>query len=276
MRPQGLLLSDYSLLDKAALPNAIATVSGQPPNDQTKADCPVYSEFPAGAKANSRGIVNASGCIYPVETVSLRRPAGRRTTQMARLHGGDGRRDRPARQLRAARTECGGHAPPGGYAAKLNPFVYFHSLLDLGDCTENDVPLSELEGDLKKIETTANFNYICPNLCNVGISGQCPPGAPTAPPRPTPSSPPGAEILASPAYKKDGLLIVSFGQVNQGAPVDPAVPPPPTRSRSVPWCFRASSRRAPPTPSPMTPTRCCTPSRTSSTSLHLPLPAAAG
>ena len=29
------------------------------------------------------------------------------------------------------------------------------------------------------------------------------------------------KILASPAYKKDGLLIVSFGQVNP-APIDPA------------------------------------------------------
>ncbi len=114
----------------------------------------------------------------------------------------------------------------GSYAAKLNPFVYFHSLLDLGDCSENDVPLSELDGDLKKVETTANFNYISPNLCNVGISGQCPPGAPE-----------GAaaadaflstwvpKILASPAYKKDGLLIVNFGQLNQAAPVDPAAPP---------------------------------------------------
>ena len=68
--------------------------------------------------------------------------------------------------------------PPGGYAARLNPFVYFHSLLDLGDCAENDVPLTELEGDLKKVETTPNFSYISPNLCNAGVGGQCPAGAP--------------------------------------------------------------------------------------------------
>jgi hypothetical protein len=114
----------------------------------------------------------------------------------------------------------------GGYSSKLNPFVYFHSLLDLGECATNDVPLTELEKDLRKVETTANFNYISPNLCNVGISGQCPAGAPD-----------GAasadaflaavvpKILASPAYKQDGLLIVDFGQVNTAAPVDPALPP---------------------------------------------------
>ena len=89
------------------------------------------------------------------------------------------------------------------------------------------MPLTELEKDLKKTETTANFNYISPNLCNAGISGQCPAGAPD-----------GAaaadaflatwvpKILASPAYKKDGLLIVNFGQVNTAAPVDPAAAAP--------------------------------------------------
>ena len=33
------------------------------------------------------------------------------------------------------------------------------------------------------------------------------------------------KILASPAYKKDGLLIVTFGQVNTAAPIDPAPVP---------------------------------------------------
>ena len=33
---------------------------------------------------------------------------------------------------------------PGGYAAKQNPFAYFHSLLDLGACGANDVPLDGL------------------------------------------------------------------------------------------------------------------------------------
>lgn len=227
LRPQGLLLSNYSLLEEAALPNSIATISGQPPNDQTRADCPVYSEFPAGAKPNSRGVVSASGCIYPVETVTFSdQLIGARLRWHAYMEGMVDAAGQPDSCVQPEPNAADTPAP-GGYAAKLNPFVYFHSLLDLGDCSENDVPLSELEGDLKKIETTANFNYISPNLCNVGVSGQCPPGAPD-----------GAaaadaflstwvpKILASPAYKQDGLLIVNFGQLNQSAPVDPAVPPP--------------------------------------------------
>jgi len=224
LRPQGVLLSNYSLLDKTALPNSIAAISGQPPNEQTKADCPIYSEFPAGTKPNSRGIVTAGGCLYPVETVTFSdQLIGARLRWHAYM---EGMADETGRPDSCVQPEPNAPDAPatGGYAAKLNPFVYFHSLLDLGDCTENDVPLGELEADLKKIETTSNFSYISPNLCKVGIGGQCPAGAPE-----------GAaaadaflaawvpKILASPAYRKDGLLIVSFGQVNPGALADPAV-----------------------------------------------------
>jgi hypothetical protein len=113
---------------------------------------------------------------------------------------------------------------PGGYTATSNPFVYFHSLLDLGDCATNDVPGSELAKDLKKKpDAVANFNYIAPDLCNAGFREQCLEGAPdgaaaadawleqTVP-----------EILSSPAYKKDGLLIVSFGAADPAPSEDPA------------------------------------------------------
>jgi hypothetical protein len=228
LRPQGLLLSEYKLLEQTALPNSIATISGQPPNPQTKEDCPVYSDFPAGTKANSRGVVSTGGCIYPVESVTFSdQLIGARLKWHAYMESMVDEAGKPDSCV--APAEANSPNPPpvtGGYAAKLNPFVYFHSLLDLGDCNENDVPLSELEKDLKVVETTANFNFISPNLCSVGISGQCPAGAPD-----------GAaaadaflaawvpKILSSPAYKKDGLLIVNFGQVNSAAPVDPAAPP---------------------------------------------------
>ncbi|HEX5712814.1 MAG TPA: alkaline phosphatase family protein [Solirubrobacterales bacterium] len=231
LRPQGLLLSEYKLLEQTALPNSIATISGQPPNPQTKEDCPIYSDFPAGAKANSRGIISAGGCIYPVESVTFSdQLIGARLKWHAYMESMVDAAGKPDSCVAPAEANSPNPTPvTGGYAAKLNPFVYFHSLLDLGDCNENDVPLSELEKDLKKIETTANFNYISPNLCSVGISGQCPAG--------TPDGAAAADaflstwvpkILASPAYKKDGLLIVNFGQVNTAAPVDPAAPPPAT------------------------------------------------
>lgn len=224
LRPQGLLLSNYSLLDTPALPNSIAAVSGQPPNAQTKADCPTYTEFPAGSKANGRGVVGGSGCVYPVETLTVAdQLVGAKLKWHSYMEGMVDAAGKPDSCVQPE-PDAAETAVEGGYSARLNPFVYFHSLLDLGDCSENDVPFTELEKDLKKVETTANYSYISPNLCNAGVSGQCQEGAPE-----------GAaaadaflatlvpKILASPAYKKDGGLIVSFGQANP--PADPAIAP---------------------------------------------------
>ena len=69
--------------------------------------------------------------------------------------------------------------PPaeGGYTAARNPFVFFHTLLDLGDCTENDLPLTSLDANLrKKADATANVSFITPTLCNSGSTAECPEG----------------------------------------------------------------------------------------------------
>lgn len=220
LQPQGEQLSGYSLLDPAGLPNQIASISGQPPNDQTRENCPVYTEFPASAKFDGRGVVEGTGCLYPVEALTL---ADQLTVAHLKWRGYiEGMVDQEGKPGNCVHPETdGSDVPPlGGYATRNNPFVYFHSLLDLGDCALGDVPLTRLSADLGKIESTPNYALISPSLCNAGAAGQCPAGAPE-----------GAasadaflsqwvpKILASPAYKKDGLLIVTFGESN---PPDPA------------------------------------------------------
>jgi len=209
LRPQGVLLTDYSLLDTAPLPNGIATVSGQPPSPAAKAGCPRYEE-----------------CVYEVETLTL---ADQLVGARLRWHGYiEGMQNPEAKPESCVQPEPeAAVAPtPSGYSPLLNPFVFFHSLLDLGDCDENDVPLDKLAGDLKKTEKTANFSYLSPSLCNAGFRGSCPEG--------TADGPAAAdaflakvvpEILASPAYKEDGLLIVSFGAADPAAAADPATAP---------------------------------------------------
>jgi hypothetical protein len=229
LRPQGQLLSNYKLLGAAGLPNRIAAVSGQPPNTSTKAECSTYSEF-KGAKANSQGVISGAGCVYPVETLSFADQLGGARFSW---HGYfDGMVDPATGEAdNCVRPEAeGADAPaPGAYAASRNPFVYFHSLLDLGDCSTNDLPLSELEGDLKRIETTPSYSYISPTPCAAGTIGSCVPAAAGAAPTPEGAAAADAflaewvpKILKSPAYKKDGLLIVAFDQANPG--VDPAAP----------------------------------------------------
>lgn len=226
LRPQGQLLSGYSLLRSAGLPNGIAAISGQPPNAQTEANCPTFGEFPPSSTLDARGVVPGEGCVYPVEVLTLAdQLVGGRFRWRAYM---EGMVDETGKPDNCTHPDFGGldQHVQGGYAARHNPFVYFHSLLDLGDCAENDLSLTELNADLGKIDSTPNFALISPNLCNAGAAGQCPEGAPV-----------GAasadaflaewvpKILASPAYKKDGLLVITFGELN---PPDPAstVPPP--------------------------------------------------
>jgi hypothetical protein len=225
LRPKGVLLSGYSLLGEAPLSNSIAAISGQPPNARTQADCATYDEFPATAKVDAKGVVVGSGCVYPVSTLTIadQLPSGQFTWH-AYLEGMADETGKPANCVHpepsAAET-----AVAGGYSSRWNPFAYFHSLLDLGDCATNDVPASELEKDLKKPTSTANYSYIAPDLCNAGVAGQCPAGSPdgaaTADAYLAQVVP---KILASPAYKKDGLLIVSFGSLSPPAATDPANP----------------------------------------------------
>jgi hypothetical protein len=211
LRPQGILLTNYSLLSEASVANGVATVSGQKPTAATEADCTNYEK-----------------CVYPVETLTLADQLGSaRFSWHAYLEGmTDAATGQPGN---CVHPEPGAEETPvtGGYSPRLNPFVYFHSLLDLGDCASNDVPGTELAKDLKTIDSTANFSYIAPNLCNAGFRGQCPEG--------TPDGAAAAdaylakvvpEILASPAYKRDGLLIVTFGAVDPQPPTEPAAAPP--------------------------------------------------
>jgi hypothetical protein len=91
----------------------------------------------------------------------------------------------------------------------------------------------------------------------VGVTGQCPEGAPTGPAAADEwLAEVVPEILESPAYKKDGLLIVSFGGVNppvppaEGAPA-PATPANPLKTGAVlvsKFVTKGSTDAAPYTP----------------------------
>jgi phosphatidylinositol-3-phosphatase len=223
LRPQGLLLSRYSLLDAAALPNSLAAVSGQPPNTVTREDCPTWKEFPATAAVSSSGVVAGSGCVYPVTTLSVAdQMASERLSWRGYMEGmADPETGQPGNCVHAE-PDATETPVAGGYSSRLNPFAYFHSLLDLGDCATNDVPLTELEKDLRKADTTPNYSYVSPDLCDAGVAGQCAAGAPDgAASADAFLSTWAGKILSSPAFKKDGLLIVTFGLANPPA-TDPA------------------------------------------------------
>jgi phosphatidylinositol-3-phosphatase len=129
-------------------------------------------------------------------------------------------------------------ASSGKYARKHNPFVFFDSLRASGQCQANDVGLDQLAGDLQSSATTPNLSFIVPNQCNDGHDA-CPSSFPIG--NPITDDQDGLrqidaflrkwvpQITASPAYKQDGLLIVTFDEAvettaccnEQPGPADP-------------------------------------------------------
>ncbi|HEX6751972.1 MAG TPA: alkaline phosphatase family protein [Solirubrobacterales bacterium] len=223
LRPQGQLLSGYALLDDSGLANQIAAISGQPPNSATAADCPTYEEFPASAKADAKGVVGGTGCAYPVETLTIAdQLTSGRFSWHAYVEGMVDETGSPHNCVNPGPGEADA-GEPGGYVASQNPFVYFHSLLDVGGCAINDVPIEGLSGDLAKLEKTPSYSYLAPTQCGSGTAGKCPAGsAEGAASADAFLSKWVPKILASPAYEKDGLLIVTFAAAN---PLSAEAPP---------------------------------------------------
>lgn len=245
LRPQGVLLDGYRSLGRADLPDHIAIVGGQPPNADTRAGCPVYREIPPTARATRTGEITTDGCVYPntVSTLGDQLTSSRRSW---RAYLEDLEKVPPAIPAPTAPKGVATCRHPesngpddtlrgrvgDGYATRHNPFVYFHSLLDLGDCQANDQPLTELERALASVRTTASYTYVVPNLCNDGTESPCADGSPgglvaadaflaTWAPK----------ILDSPAYRAGGLLIVTFaGSV---APADAAAADAPVRNGTL-------------------------------------------
>ena len=239
LRPRGTLLTGYRSLGRAGLADALAMIGGQPPNADTRADCPVYREIPPTAAPSRTGEIATDGCVYPNTVITLadQLSASRRSWKAYVEDLDRGPAPAPGVPPSATCRHPGSNAaddtltsrPGDGYATRRNPFVYYHSLLDLGDCDANDGGLGALEADLRSARATPNLAYVAPSLCNDGTESPCVDGSPgglaaadaflaTWVPR----------ILASPAYRSDGLLIVAFaGDVT---PADPAAPPDPARA----------------------------------------------
>jgi hypothetical protein len=223
---QGAYVPDYYATGHLSLDNYISMVSGQAPNAETQSDCQFYTEFLPGIPT-SDGQFIGQGCVYPPGVQSI-------ATQLegAGLTWKGYMEDMGADPSREAST-CGHPAinSPDGtqtatatdqYAARHNPFVYFHSTIDFPTCQANDVNLSQLFPDLASASTTPNYAFITPDLCNDGHDSPCADGQPGGMAQANTflqSLVP--QILASPAYQDRGLLIITFDEAEaEGAEGD--------------------------------------------------------
>ncbi|HVX71041.1 MAG TPA: alkaline phosphatase family protein [Mycobacteriales bacterium] len=225
LQRRGTLLTNYYATGHLSQDNYIAMISGQAPNPLTSADCPLYLDFngtTAAAPMTSSGQAVGVGCVYPSNVKTL-------ADQLSARHISwrgymDSMGNNPARE----QARCGvPHTDALGrdatqtatardqYAARHNPFVYFHSLIDSGRCRKHVVPLTALRADLRRAGTTPSFSFITPNLCNDGHDTNC--AGPDAKGQRKGGLASVDNFLSvwvprierSPAWKKGGVLIIT-------------------------------------------------------------------
>ena len=195
---QGELLPNYFAVTQGQLANQIALLSGQGPTPETAADCPNYADVSPGTES-LEGQVEGNGCVYPAATKTL-----------------------PG-QLVEAKLKWKAYHEEGS----IDPFAYFHSIVDDAEHLEDDVELPQLATDLKlNADKFPALAYISPN--------------PLTPPE-TFLETVVPEIQKSFAYKDGGMLVVTFAQAKQGGekpdtsgccinPAYPNLPPPPAEA----------------------------------------------
>jgi phosphatidylinositol-3-phosphatase len=215
---QGELLTNYYAIGHNSLDNYIALVSGQAPNVITQGDCQIYQDFLPGSplQVDVNGQIVGQGCVFPSEIKSI---ADQLTANQLTWRGYMEDMTQPCLHPALNTQDQTQTAKVGDqYAARHNPFVYFHSIIDTSSCAANDVPLTQLATDLQQQATTPNYVFITPNLCHDGHDSPCVDGEP------------GGlvsadaflrqwvpQILSSPAYQHDGLLLILFDEAEFGA-----------------------------------------------------------
>lgn len=230
LRSQAVLLTQYFGIGHLSLPNYIAQLSGQAPTMVNQSDCQIYMDVQPGT-LGPMGQSVGQGCVYPAAVQTL----PNQLTQAGLTWRGY--MEDMGNDLSREPDRCGEPTNPTGagfrdgtqsatakdqYAARHNPFVYFHSILDSPLCHQQVVPLTALQNDLGQVATTANFTFITPNLCNDGHDDPC-----------VGKNVRGTQagglvsadywlqkyvpmITSSPAFQKDGVLIVTSDESEAG------------------------------------------------------------
>lgn len=224
MREEGIYLPNYYGIGHQSLDNYLALISGQPPNTATQADCQTFSDFTAlGYQSN--GVALGEGCVFPaaVQTIANQLEDGGHTWRSynqgmaAGVAAGESTSCRHPTVGAADSTQKASES--NQYAARHDPFVYFHSIIDYSTCERNVVDLTRLPEDLANLQTSPEYAFITPDLCSDGHDATCA----------DPSRPGGfaginafleewvPRIKASAAYRDHGALMVTFDESESGA-----------------------------------------------------------
>jgi phosphatidylinositol-3-phosphatase len=236
---EGAYIPNYYGTGHESNDNYISMVSGQAPNPQNQGDCLVYSSFVgsgpviSGTGTPLDGQAPGSGCVFPtsVPTIAnqLTNAGDSWKGYMEDMGGVPSRESAVCGHPSLNSLDMTQSAVKGdGYVTRHDPFVYFKSIVgDTTYCGAHVVPLGSVTGatpagpvglvdDLKSVKTTPNLSFIVPNVCDDGHDYPC-----TNEPTPTTSAVGDIDhflktwvpvITHSPAFKKDGLLVITFDE----------------------------------------------------------------
>jgi hypothetical protein len=224
---QGALLTNYYAIGHNSAANYIAQISGQSPNLLTQEDCPVWVPTPnITVRPYHQVLAPQGGCVFPASIPTLgNQLSDAKLSWTAYLQdmGNNPARDRT---VATAQGPACGHPATWGidhtqtatktdqYAAKHEGFMYFRSVTaNAAYCAAHVLSLRPLQSDLTAANKTPAFSWISPNLCNDGHDVPCVTGQPG-----------GLRqidtflahwvplIMASPAYKDGGLILITFDE----------------------------------------------------------------
>ena len=230
---QGAMLNDYFGIGHDSLDNYTAEISGQSGNYELNEDCGIYAPFVQFGGENfdkftKFGQLSGEGCVFPsyINTIGGQLSAKHLSwREYAQDMGNNPHRDGTVMTKNG--PACG-HPKIGAedltdstgpkndsYATRHNPFVYFRSVIsNKSYCDAHVLSLAPLAHDLSNIATTPNYSFVTPNTCFDGHDWpKCQDGSPGRLPRvdqflkvwiP--------KIMASPAYKRDGMILIMFDE----------------------------------------------------------------
>jgi phosphatidylinositol-3-phosphatase len=182
----GAFLPSYYGIGHESNDNYLAMISGQAPNPQTQADCQIYDDFigapPLPGTPVFPGQAVGTGCVYPASVPTL-------ADQLAAAHLTwkgymEDMGNIPSREAATcghptldAQDNTQTAVAGDGYAARHDPFVYFHSIIDTAQC-RNVVAMGTPTGTngLARDLATGNvpsLSFIVPNLCDDGHDFPC-------------------------------------------------------------------------------------------------------
>ena len=238
----GELLTQYYGTGHYSLDNYLSLIAGQAPAPDNQSDCPTYKNVSPGTPAADGQVNASSGCVYPSSVKTLFNQLDDKHVPW-KLYAQDmgntpSREDAyacgvPGDPSGAGVPDPGSATPDDQYVPKHNPAAFFHAVSDNPNDCKNVVPLNGLAAtpghpaenslaqDLTSIKTTPAFNWITPDNCSDAHDATCKGDNLSG----DPNNHQGGlyasdlflekvvpEIMASPAFQKDGLIQIVFDE----------------------------------------------------------------